>query len=237
VVYQYIRTAIVSGEFAPGSPLPEEALAQQLNTSRGTVREALKALAHGGLVDAQPHRGASVTQLTLRATWETASLRALLEPFAARLAVEAAGSDLGYQQAVRRAYERLRDVAESGDPVAFAQEDIAFHAEVYSRCGHGMLLDHLESLQVLARRLVLFRQIDSSDAAVSFVQHAPIMAAVEAGDPEGVERAVREHVVEGGQLLTARMAAHGENTDLQSERAAVAFSAWPTGSSSPAAST
>ena len=44
-VASYIRDAIVRGEFGPGSRLPEVVLAAELDTSRGTVREALRSLA------------------------------------------------------------------------------------------------------------------------------------------------------------------------------------------------
>lgn len=51
-VYDQLLTGIVGGEFEPGSVLPSErALAETLGVSRPAVREALKRLAHGGLVD------------------------------------------------------------------------------------------------------------------------------------------------------------------------------------------
>ena len=56
-VASYIKDAIVRGELAPGARLPEVALAAQLETSRGTVREALRTLADGGLIDIVPRRG------------------------------------------------------------------------------------------------------------------------------------------------------------------------------------
>jgi DNA-binding GntR family transcriptional regulator len=86
-VASFIRTAIVHGRLAPGSRLSEVALANELDTSRGTVREALRTLVDGGLIEAIPHRGVFVTQLSVRATWEITSLRALLEPYASRLAL------------------------------------------------------------------------------------------------------------------------------------------------------
>ena len=43
-VAKHIRDAIVRGEYPPGSALPEVRLAEQLGTSRGTVREALRTL-------------------------------------------------------------------------------------------------------------------------------------------------------------------------------------------------
>ena len=91
-VAKHISDAIVRGEFKPGSSLPEVALAHDLRTSRGTVREALRKLAAGGLVEIIPHRGVFVSQLSVRATWEITSMRAILEPYAARLALEAAGA-------------------------------------------------------------------------------------------------------------------------------------------------
>jgi DNA-binding GntR family transcriptional regulator len=106
-VATYIRDAIVHGQFAPGSRLPEVALAAQLETSRGTVREALRTLADGGLIEVVPRRGVFVSQLSVRATWEITSLRALLEPYASRLALEASGSDHVIRMDVEAAFEVL----------------------------------------------------------------------------------------------------------------------------------
>src|SRR5512132_248424 len=158
-VTSYIRRAIVDGHFAPGSRLSEVALASELDTSRGTVREALRTLVDGGLIEAIPHRGVFVTQLSVRATWEITSLRALLEPYASRLALEAAGNDPAMRADVQAAFDGLKDAVRTGDPVTVADADVAFHHAVFARCGHAMLLRDLENLQSLARRVVLTNQI------------------------------------------------------------------------------
>ena len=87
-VVAYIREAVIRGEFEPERPLPEVRLAQELETARVTVRVALRALADLGLVEIIPHRGAFVSALTSRNAWEIFSLRAVLESYAARLALE-----------------------------------------------------------------------------------------------------------------------------------------------------
>ena len=56
-VVAHIRDAIIRGAYAPGQPLTEAGLSDELGTSRGTVREALRELASLGLVDAQPAQG------------------------------------------------------------------------------------------------------------------------------------------------------------------------------------
>ena len=230
-VATYIRDAIVHGELAPGQRLPEVALAAQLETSRGTVREALRTLADSGLVLVMPRRGAFVSQLSVRAAWEITSMRALLEPYAARLALEAAGSDPGMRTDVQAAFDVLKVAVTSGDPVVVADADVAFHRAVFARCGHEMLLSQLETLQALSRRIVLTNQISSADAPTLIAQHAPIAEAVELRDPELLEAAVRTHVIEGGELLMTRMSALEPSRSRRPQSTSFGLGRWPSGAS------
>lgn len=230
-VATYIRDAIVHGEFAPGSRLREVALATQLNTSRGTVREALRTLADGGLVLVVPRRGVFVSQLSVRTTWEITSLRALLEPYASRLALEASSPGHALRAEVEAAFEVLRKAVQTGDPVTVADADVAFHRSVFSRCGHEMLMNQLESLQILSRRIVLTNQIVSADAPTLIPQHAPIVEAVTLRDPELLETAVRKHVIEAGELLMTRMAALEPNQARRLHTTSFGLGRWPAGAS------
>jgi DNA-binding GntR family transcriptional regulator len=232
-VATYIRDAIVRGDLTPGQRMPEVTLAAQLETSRGTVREALRALADSGLVEIVPRRGAFVSQLSVRATWEITSMRALLEPYAARSALEAAGSDPAYQRAVDQAFDALRKVVTRPvpDPVAVADADIDFHRAVYARCGHEMLLSQLANLAVLSRRIVLTNQISSADAPTLVAQHAPIAEAIALRDPELLETAVRTHVIEGGELLMTRMAPLETSRGRRRSGTTFGLGRWPSGTS------
>jgi len=228
-VTSHIRRAIVHGEYAPGSRLSEVALASELNTSRGTVREALRTLADGGLIEVVPHRGVFVTQLSVLATWEITSLRALLEPYAARLALEAEGSDPTILADVRAAFDDLKAAVATADPVTVADADVAFHRSVFGRCGHAMLRSQLETLQSLSRRVVLTNQISSADAPTLIAQHQPIVDAVELRDPELLEAAVRTHVIEGGELLMTRMAALEPGRAKVETTGSFGLGRWPSG--------
>lgn len=55
-----LRLRIIDGEFAPGARLSESALAERLQVSRNTLREAFRVLAEQGLIEHVPHRGVSV---------------------------------------------------------------------------------------------------------------------------------------------------------------------------------
>jgi DNA-binding GntR family transcriptional regulator len=226
-VAKHVSAAIVRGDYAPGSNLPEIALARELGISRGTVREALRMLAVGGLVEIVPHRGAFVSQLSVRATWEITSLRAILEPYGARLALEAAGTDPDLANEVDRAFDTLATVVRVGDPLAVADADIGFHRAVFARCDHQMLLNQLDDLQVLSRRLVLMNEIYASDGPAVLRQHAPIAAAVRARQPEALEAVVRSHVIEAGELLMEQMTVRQPARRRQSKADTFHPGRWP----------
>ena len=58
-----LRALLIEGRLQPGSRLSEEAFAAGLNVSRNTLREALRLLAHEGLVVHELNRGVFVRQL------------------------------------------------------------------------------------------------------------------------------------------------------------------------------
>ena len=65
----------------------EQTLAAEFDISRGTAREALRALRDRGLVEIHPHRGAVVQSIGQQRVSEVFSLRALLECYALRKAL------------------------------------------------------------------------------------------------------------------------------------------------------
>ncbi|MGQ4444779.1 FadR/GntR family transcriptional regulator, partial [Streptomyces violaceoruber] len=135
---------IVGGSWEPGVPLPvEDALAAEIGVSRGVLREAVKALAAKGMLHVRPRTGTRVLSPehwnhldrdVLR--WkqagdatallrDTSELRRIVEPEAARLAAERAGSE-----DVRVLYDALTAmeaaVARPGRR-GYVEADIAFH--------------------------------------------------------------------------------------------------------------
>ncbi|MGO4705092.1 GntR family transcriptional regulator [Microvirga sp. 2MCAF38] len=79
-VAEALRQQILSGEFAAGFQLRQDALAEEFGVSRIPVREALMQLEAEGLVKIEPHKGAIVSELSTAEIEELFELRALLEP-------------------------------------------------------------------------------------------------------------------------------------------------------------
>ena len=121
-VAQQLRGEITQGRFPPGARLREEALAESLGVSRGTVREAFAELTADRLVVREPNRGVCVAIPTAGD---------VVDIFAARRAVEL-GAVRGGGSPVIVATARLAvtdglDASSRGDGAAAGRADRHFH--------------------------------------------------------------------------------------------------------------
>jgi GntR family transcriptional regulator of gluconate operon len=187
-----IREEILSGGFTQGERLVEAGIAQQLGVSRGPVREAFKLLRAEGLVKEEPHRGTFVVRLTSTDAREIYDLRAALEARAAKQLTQRARS--GDLRAVRRLLDRLLQAAEDGDVGVVSQADLAFHEGVCRLTGncrlHEVFVRHVPVLKNLMKLdEYIYRSLD--DIAV---EHEPLVAALESGDPALAAARFEAHV-------------------------------------------
>src|SRR5512134_2652937 len=83
-----LRQQILRGDLVPGQRVTETALATQLEVSRGTLRAALRALAHEGLIQQVAYTKWMLPEFSQADAWELYTLRGTLEGMAARLAAE-----------------------------------------------------------------------------------------------------------------------------------------------------
>src|SRR4051794_29872691 len=78
-VFKVLRDAITNGEILPGERLRERFLAEKMNVSQSSMREALERLSHLGLVVRNPNRGTCVTKFTNQEVIDQLKVRMLLE--------------------------------------------------------------------------------------------------------------------------------------------------------------
>ena len=136
-----IREAIYRGDLIPGQPLRENELSQILNISRGTAREALRLLRNeDGLVEVFPYRGTFVAKLTPEKVKEIYTLRALLESYAVRIALE---NDAYTEEDIlelKGLVTRLGELRKNMDYAEDIKTDMNFHHRISERCNHHLLL-------------------------------------------------------------------------------------------------
>ena len=120
-----LRQRILDGEFRPGTPLPELPLASSLGVSRNTMREAIRILAHEGLLRRNLHRGVVISQLSLRDVKDIYQLRRMLELPAVLAANHPAPEILEEIRTALESYERA--VLARNWPSAVSH-DLHFHS-------------------------------------------------------------------------------------------------------------
>jgi DNA-binding GntR family transcriptional regulator len=204
-VVRQVQQLILRGEFPPGSTLPEVPLAKRFEVSRGTVREALRDLQDLGLIDLHMNRGAVVAELSAQRAWEIFSLRAVLEPFAVRLALTSGRMRNEGREAIRDAFRRIEISALAGDQYALIEADMQFHWSICAPCQHEILLNHLRSLQVRMRQFMFYTKILESDCESEVNSHRPVLLAVLSGDADRAEAALHQHITVAGEQLLVRM--------------------------------
>ncbi len=198
-----LRERIVSGLFSPGERLTEEALAELLSISRGTVRSALQKLTFEGLVKQTPYRGWKVPHLTAKDAWELYTLRSSLEGLAARLVADRITP--GKRTALRAALKKLSDAAQTGSRPAVATADFEFHKTVIRLAEH----------ERLGRQYALVEQqvriyIASCDALLPNLeaiarQHEPIVEAMCDAQGEAAEHMAQVHNTVDGETLVRQL--------------------------------
>jgi len=198
-----IREQIVLGGFRQGEHLKEARIAEQLNVSRGPVREAFKILRAEGLLAEEPHRGTFVVSLTVKDVREIYVLRSAVEELAVRLVCRE--QDPNSLARLRSLMGDLREAASSADAAAVARADVAFHEGICAMSGnsrvHDVFLRYVPTLRGLLR--LDEKIIPSMDEVVR--QHQPIVDAIESGDEEQAAKLAREHCLEAAQRLATYM--------------------------------
>lgn len=152
--YEVVRRSILDGTLAPGDRIVESEIARRLGVSQAPVREAVKRLAHEGLITSMPRRGSYVTQISTDDVDDAREVRAMLEEAAAREAVT--HFDAAARQRLEGFVDGMRKAAESEDLAAFRAADMGFHRTVVELSGNvylPRLWDVMES-RLLSLRVV-----------------------------------------------------------------------------------
>jgi len=197
-VLEVLKEAILDGIFLPGDRLNESHIANQLNISRGPIREALRRLEEMELVVRSPGRGCFVKQYERRDIEELWTLRNVLEQFAISLACPAAT-----KKDLRRLGEivkRMHHAAEEKDLRKLLEFDLQFHDYLLELANHTLLKKTWQSLGIRIQQF-LYLQPKIYDKLDKIAQtHEPIVSALEAGNVAKAQEAIEQHISEVAEL-------------------------------------
>ena len=172
VVFNTLRQAIITGEFAPGERLMEIALANRLGVSRTPVREAIRKLELEGLVVMIPRKGAEVARITEKDLRDVLEVRCSLEELAAELAAE-------------RMDEEGQEKLDS---------DMEFHDIIFDATGNPRLIQIIGNLREQFYRYRLEYVKDTDYHIVLLNEHKELVNAIRAGKKEEARKIMKKHI-------------------------------------------
>ncbi|WJK41892.1 FadR/GntR family transcriptional regulator [Solwaraspora sp. WMMA2056] len=193
-----LREPIAAGDWPLGSRIPTEPkLAEALGVGRNTVREAVRALVHAGILECRQGSGTyvvstdelagAVARRCATAEWrETVEVRRAFEVEAARLAAQRrTPADIA---ALDRALADREAAWRTGDLTPFVEADMALHRAILAAAHNVMLAELYDSIGA-AMRTTVAEAVGPQLHPDRHVDHARLVEAIRDGDPD---RAARE---------------------------------------------
>lgn len=199
-VESVIRRMILLGQLAPGMRINEVQLAEQLEMSRGPVREALRRLQSEGLVTYYAHRGTFVSELSDKDAKEMYQLRALLEVGAVRIGLAHVDANvLSQLEGIVNDFELALQVEDLGGLI---QADIDFHHTVVKLSDNSHLLDLYRTLdtQLGSMFLAVQRKVPARIKQLPQM-HQALVDALRSGSEQTVATAFEEHYLSASESL------------------------------------
>jgi DNA-binding GntR family transcriptional regulator len=191
-IYSTLKRQIVLNELKPGRVLTELAVAVDLGSSQGPVREALMRLQEDGLVQRGGHRGTTVTSLNPEEAAEILALRRRIEVRAAPRVVRAV--DDAALQRLARLIDRMGEAAAAEDAYALIEHDTEFHMEIFRLANLKALEQILVRCILHSHRQKLWEPRHRRPLASTAARHDILLELVRHRDGEGLANALGKHI-------------------------------------------
>ena len=207
-VFRTLRKAILEGDFEPGEWLRQENLADELEGSQATVRDALNQLVGEGLADRIPYKGVRVATLSPAELEDIYAMRAVLEGLAAK----SAAKNITPEQ-LQEMRDILPDSIVSNDPESVPKAREAnkrFHEIFIEASKRRFLIRTLRQILDWIDPLMLYSKTVKTEIGLETrlkwgerdrFQHTRLLEALEAGDGDLACQAATEAVEEAWDNL------------------------------------
>jgi GntR family transcriptional repressor for pyruvate dehydrogenase complex len=221
-VIRTIKDMILDGRLRPGQRLPpERAVSEALGVSRPTVREAIRSLQAMNILESRHGSGTYVASLSVEellgplqfvlalAEGGLAHLfevRLLLEPGAAALAAERAGT---HDVAALRECIARAQVEDAVSAETLLELDTELHERIVRAAGNPLLEHLLAAISALGRQSRAYTARLPGVLDRTIAEHEAIVDAIAAGDAAAARAAMEAHIARVRDVALAPAAAGG----------------------------
>ena len=190
--YREIMDLIIDGEYTEGDTLSERELSTRLDISRTPIREALKRLSEGELVEHIKNRGAVVSSISTQRLMEQFVIRELFEEYAInRIFDEQLEVDIEY---IEQNINETEAAINRGDIKAYYLKEREFHFEFLRIIGNQEMLDYMNKIKDMHSIVMLYKKVRNRHPSYDTIrEHREILECFKAGDKACAINAMKMH--------------------------------------------
>lgn len=198
-IREYIREKIFLGEYKNKERIVEQELADELNTSRAPVREAIKDLINQGLLYSESNRGTYVLEFTKDDVNEIFKIRTYLESTIFEFLInENILTDKDFRK-LQEIVEEMKLIANRKAPyrekvVDFSKKDIKFHKYLWIKSGQKWTIKILFDLYYQLRKAMIIDSESQEDLSVDTKMHQEILIQLKNKEKHKAIKALKEHM-------------------------------------------
>ena len=202
VLSDAVRKRIINGQIAPGEKLTEARIATEYTVARTTAKACLERLTTLGLLRRSAHKTAVVPELDRAEILDLYFSRSAVE----RCAVTTLARNGRVPQEALRAQDAIEVAAKEMDFEQQVEADIVFHSSLVAAVGSRRLsMMHELIMGEVHLTMGQFQAHRTTHPNTVVLEHAAILAAIQASDPDAAEQALAVHLQEAENRLLARL--------------------------------
>ncbi|MBB1364707.1 MULTISPECIES: GntR family transcriptional regulator [unclassified Shewanella] len=201
LVVEALRERILSGDIQGGEPLRQSAIAEQLNVSRIPVREALVQLEAEGLINFEPHKGATATLLSVEQVTELFELRAMIESdLLAKAIPNLSDNDIAEAEAVLVKLELAFKLKES--VASWSELNTRFHTRLYQAANRPHTMEVVNGLNTNCDRYIRLQLLFTGGIPIAEREHRVLLELCKKRDIAKATTLLREHILHASASIT-----------------------------------
>jgi DNA-binding GntR family transcriptional regulator len=206
-VYSQLRERLLHGDMPVGRRLVEQQLAEDFNTSRTPVREALRRLEGDGHIVRDRGGGMCPAAPSVKSMRELYEVRVALEELCARRA--SASGDRGRIEAIEQDWRALdaawHDTRALPRGPDFVYADEGFHRALAGASGNDVAESLLGDLNDRIRVLRIYDFMTDDRIGATITEHLEIIRCVLARDADAAAAFMRAHVQRSALVVRERV--------------------------------
>lgn len=198
-ITQEVRRMLVEGELVPGQRLSEAALAESLQISRNTLREAFRVLTREGLLKHEPNRGVTVAEPDMASIIDIYRVRRFIECKAIAQGFPLHPGTLKMREAVQSGMQ----AREAKDWVGVGTANMLFHRAIVELADSPRLL--VFYAQISAELRLAFGVLNDPEFLhLPYLDmNAAILRCVEEGRADEATRMLEGYLVQSERIVLA----------------------------------